>query len=569
MVEQKSRTEILKTLLLLVVTGVSIGMVMAVVSNGFVRGVRWLTEGYQSAGWLDFTAYGFQLSVMPLVVIFTAATLILVVRHYFGLQRFHGPADSIYAAHRADNELDLKSGFGSTLSAFISAAGGASVGLYGPLVHFGATMGSYLKHITRSGLTTDIFLGCGVAGAISAGFNAPAAGILFAHEAILRHFSLRAVTPIAISSLVAASFSKYVFGDVQVFEITQIPADLISVQPLALALGPVFGLIGVALMVTIRRTAQWGAASGLGPRKLIYLAAGICGTVGIFIPEILGLGSDGVRDMLAGQIAPGYLGLLLVAKILMSALCIGLGMFGGVFSPALFVGAAAGALSGAVLSQFVGGDIILPLTVAGMAAVIAPVIGAPISVALIILEMTGSYEMTLLALGAVVTSALTSSMIFGHSFFDRQLLDRGIDIKRGRGHLGLMETPIGTILTDEYIHFGQQATVAEVMAGMVKADLTEAYIIAPDGCFFGKVILTGLIDKPATAMIADYADRNPLSIKHDASLQQSIEAASAFVGEAIPVIDRDKNMLLGVVSEADIFMAYLKLQSTVIDLETR
>ena len=82
--------------------------------------------------------------------------------------------------HRTDNELDVKQGFASTLAAFISASGGASVGQYGPLVHFGATMGGFIRQITGSKITTDVFIGCGVAGAIAAGFNAPIAGVVFA-----------------------------------------------------------------------------------------------------------------------------------------------------------------------------------------------------------------------------------------------------------------------------------------------------------------------------------------------------------------------------------------------------
>ena len=76
-----------------------------------------------------------------------AVGALLIVRRLFSIDRWHGPADSIYAAHRTDNELDIKSGFGSTIAAFISAGSGASVGQYGPLVHFGATVGSYLDMI--------------------------------------------------------------------------------------------------------------------------------------------------------------------------------------------------------------------------------------------------------------------------------------------------------------------------------------------------------------------------------------------------------------------------------------
>ena len=107
-------------------------------------------------------------------------------------------ADSIFGAHHLDNEIDVKAGVGSTVGAFVSIAGGASVGQYGPLVHFGATIGTFLRQFIgkfqsdgKEIIGTDIFIGCGVAAAIAAGFQAPIAGIIFAHEAVLRHFSFR------------------------------------------------------------------------------------------------------------------------------------------------------------------------------------------------------------------------------------------------------------------------------------------------------------------------------------------------------------------------------------------
>ena len=258
-------------LVTLVILGVGVGITMALVSNAFVKGVIFLTSTYKSNHLLTFTLQEHQFSLMPLVVIIFAAFSIIYVRKIFGLDRFYGPADSIYAAHRSDNELDVRRGLGSTLSAFISASGGASVGQYGPLVHFGATMGSYLKQISKSNIPTDIFLGCGVAGAISAGFNAPIAGILFAHSAIIRHFSLKAVAPIAVSSLVAASFSQYFFGNNVAFEISSLPPNLISVIPLALVMGPIFGLISIIFMNSIEDKCK---NKGVRPGKRFSIANG-------------------------------------------------------------------------------------------------------------------------------------------------------------------------------------------------------------------------------------------------------------------------------------------------------
>jgi CIC family chloride channel protein len=562
-------TSFLIPLASLVSIGVGVGFTMALVSNAFVQGVKFLTGTYKNNELLSFTLLNQHYSLMPLFVIIFAAFLIIYVRKIFGLDRFYGPADSIYAAHRADNELDVRRGWGSTLSAFISASGGASVGQYGPLVHFGATMGSYLKQISKSNIPTDIFLGCGVAAAISAGFNAPIAGILFALNAIIRHFSLKAVAPIAVSSLVAASFSQSLFGNNVAFQISSLPPDLMSVIPLALLVGPVFGLISIVMMNAIRYMGMLGTKSKLGYVKLTFIGATLCGVIGVFVPEVLGLGTETVRGLLSNDITMDYLVILLIFKILATALCIGLGMFGGVFSPAIFIGAVSGALIGAILTSLTGNNLLLVFTIAGMAAVTSPVVGAPISIVMVILELTASYDMALVSLGSVVTSSLTVSILFGYSFFDRQLQDRGIDIRRGRGHLGLMETSVGTIVTNEFLRLEETDNNATVIDKMVAADVTEAYLLDDKDIFIGKIIITDIVKEPPDAFVMNYLLDNPLSIKSDASLQQCIEVASEFVGETIPIIDRKSNTLMGVVNEAGIFQAYLKLQNTVIDLETK
>lgn len=556
-------------LVTLVILGVGVGITMALVSNAFVKGVIFLTSTYKSNHLLTFTLQEHQFSLMPLVVIIFAAFSIIYVRKIFGLDRFYGPADSIYAAHRSDNELDVRRGLGSTLSAFISASGGASVGQYGPLVHFGATMGSYLKQISKSNIPTDIFLGCGVAGAISAGFNAPIAGILFAHSAIIRHFSLKAVAPIAVSSLVAASFSQYFFGNNVAFEISSLPPNLISVIPLALVMGPIFGLISIIFMNSIRFTSMWGANSKLGHIKLTLIGASLCGMIGIFVPEVLGLGTETVRALLNNEIETEYLVILLIFKIIATAFCIGLGMFGGVFSPAIFIGAVSGAIIGSILTYLTGNNLILVFTIAGMAAVTSPVVGAPIAIVAVILELTASYDMALVSLGSVVTSSLTVSILFGYSFFDKQLLDRGIDIRRGRGHIGLTETSVSTIVSDEFLRLEAEEKNSTAIDKMVSAGVTEAYLLDNKNTFLGKIIITDIVKQNPNQLAKNFCIDNPLSIKTDASLQQCIEAASGFVGETIPVIDRQTNVLQGVVSEADIFQAYLKLQNNVIDLETK
>lgn len=550
-----------------IAVGISFGLVMSIVSNCFVLAVQWLTSLRQVLifDWFDFdSAFA---PVTPLVFLLFAAVLIIQIRRALNIKRWHGPADSIFAAHRTDNELDVKCGFASTLAALISAGGGASVGQYGPLVHFGATIGSAFRKLTGGILTTDVFIGCGVAGAISAGFNAPIAGVVFAHEAILRHFSMRAIAPIAVASISASWFSQQIFGFAPLLDFASMDLDLGLMLPAALIMGPIFGVFAVTFMACVRFSSLFAMRSGYSHARLIFLAAAITGAVGIFVPEILGLGSGPLRVILEGGYELGYLFVLVVGKISLTALCIGFGLFGGVFSPALFVGAAAGALGGRIVAGVLGLAAAPVLAFCGMAAVASAVIGAPIAGVMIILEMTMNYELALVAMLSVVISCIVSNFFFGSSFFDRQLLDRGIDVSQGRGYIEMMETSILGAISTQFVTIDEAFTPKMAIDALIQANQSEGYVVNTQGILLGKITLQEMLTVKKEQHLDGVIDKAPISIKHDASLQQAIEVASSFVGESIPIVQRKSGKLLGVVNEADLFELYLSLQARVTDLE--
>ena len=297
------------------------------------------------------------------------------------------------------------------------------------------------------------------------------------------------------------------------------------------------------------------------------MAASITGVVGMFVPEVLGLSSGPLRIMLEGGYPDTYLLVLLLGKLLLTALCIGFGLFGGVFSPALFVGAAAGAICSRFVSGLIGIAAAPALAICGMAAVASAVIGAPVAGVMIILEMTMNYELALAAMLSVVTCSMISHLMFGHSFFDRQLLDRGIDVSQGRGHIEMMETPVIDIVSQDFALMDIAETPERAVMKLVAADQSEGYLVINGNKLVGKVALARLVSRKNNPALESLADPHPLSIKHDASLQQAMEVASGFVGESIPVVDRDTGRLYGVVTEADLFQLYLSLQTRITDLE--
>ena len=323
----------------------------------------------------------------------------------------------------------------------------------------------------------------------------------------------------------------------------------------------------------LRKSAAFAKATNWLPWKLLLFAAVFTGTAGMFLPEILGLGIEHIENILNNGFSVYHLFLLLIGKLFITSICIGFGMFGGIFSPALFIGATAGALFTKLATVIGGATVGLAigpgLIICGMAAISSTVVGTPIAGVLIMLELTMSYELALAAMLSVVTSALISHLLFGHSFFDRQLLDRGIDISQGRTQIELMEQSIVHLASNDFIHFSKDTSIKSAINQMAEAQVSEAYITSNNNNFLGKVSLHGLLNSEDTLSVTSSLIENPIQIKHDASLQQGIEIASEFVGESIPVINFKTGKLLGVLSEADLFQAYLATQNKIIDLEKK
>ena len=557
----------LSELLLIILFGLVIGLIMAITANSFVEGVKYAASIRSNSEWANFSLLGETYSYASVVFLLAAAAVVVALKNFLALPGWAGPADTIYAAHSSAQNLDVKKGMASTLAAFITASGGGSVGQYGPLVHFGASTGVLFRRFLGNRFAQDIFIGCGVAASISAGFNAPLAGVIFAHEAILRHFSLRAIAPIFVASISADTFDQLLFPSTDTtFQLSQAVPELYDIVPAFIVLGPLLSLVAILFMRSLRFTTQMAAAFPYSKSALPFIAAFVCGCVGIFVPQILGIGVESVNQLIAGEFALAMVAILLIAKLSMTALCIGFGLFGGVFSPALFIGVATGSLAATVLSLFgyVGVDQVL--MVSAMAAVSASVIGAPISTVMIVLELTGSYEYAVAAMIAVIISSLVTHRLFGLSFFDRQLLDRGVDMTLGREAIALGNTRVTNCKLASYVALAKDTRGSEAYARMSDEKLMEAYAVDDQGLFVGKLDLFGAQaagDEPIETKL----DTAPITLKESDSLQTAMTVATDFVGESIPILDDSGERLIGVVTEGDLFHAVLDVQSTVRRIE--
>jgi CIC family chloride channel protein len=556
-----------KDMLLSLALSALFGVLVSLVANYFVMTVKWFaTLRFSSNSFFEMNG----LSFAPILWLFLAVFTLYFVRKIFDIDRWHGPADAVYACHRTDNELDLKKGIGSTFAALVSLCGGAPVGQYGPLVNFGATIGSFVSEFLKArAFTPEILMGCGVAAAISAGFHAPIAGIIFAHEAVLRHFSLRALVPIAVASATSAAFGNWAFGGSALFSIDVVAPELLPLMPALIISGIAFGLTALAYMKLIFFFAAMPPKYKLGYLPFALSAALITGIFGMFFPEVLGLGVDVILRFITEDFGIWAILTFLGLKIFLTTLCVGFGIFGGVFSPALFVGAAAGQFMSSLLGYTGLFSSTSILAVSGMAAVTACVVGAPLAVIMIILELTMSYEYAIAALVSTMVAVMISNGLYGHSFFDKQLEQRGINLSQGRGNLELMLKKVEAIVSQDYLVVSKNEKISSVIKKMSQSNNSEAYCLDKNGKFLGKCKLAEIASAVKSKTIKGFLEKEPVSIKLDASILQAIEVASTFVGESIPVISRSDGKLAGIVTEADIFQAYMSTQVRINDLERR
>ncbi len=556
---QEGTKSIIFDIVIHIFLAIVMGVVVAIVANYFVSFAQLAIQARNDFTGFSINIAGTDRSLVPIIGMLLAACLVVVVRRVFGITKWSGPADSIFAAQQSKERLDVRLGIGSTLAALINASGGASVGQYGPLVHFGATVSEIIVRFSKIELDRDIFIACGVAAAISAGFNAPIAGVLFAHEAILRRFSVGAIAPISVAAIVASAFNQRFFSSDLSYAVPEVSNELIQLLPLLLVSGIVCSLIAILYMYAIRKTQSMGANSKYSFNQLLFFSAIVCGAIGTFIPEALGLGLDEINQIINQEFSLSFLFALLAVKILLTALCLGLGFYGGVFGPALFVGAATGGILAFATSVFgLPTDMAYVIIVASLAAVGSAVIGAPLTVVMIVIELTGSYQYGLGALLTVILCSLFTFRFFGLSYFDRQLMDRSVDLRKGREFLALSQTLVSEVKGSEYLSFDARTKPEEVLIAMREKLCTEAYICDEDQTLVGKVTIHSIT---GIETLSEAIDKNPIVIPSSSNLNQARSIASDFVGESIPVTEEGK--LVGALTEGDIFTQVLELEDKI------
>ncbi|MDG1430802.1 MAG: chloride channel protein, partial [Paracoccaceae bacterium] len=353
--------------------------------------------------------------------------------------RVRSVADVIEGAAIKDGRIEHKEGWASAMASLITLSSGGSSGREGPVVHLAAVIASWISHKAKvNGVTGRDLMGCAAAAAVSASFNAPIAGALFAMEVVMRHFAIRSFAPIVIASVSGTVINRLWFGDVTEFTIPQANMLEFYVELPAFAiLGLCSGIVATIFMMALYRADDWGGFVQKTlriPRWIRPMVAGaMLGVLALFFPHIIGVGYETTSAALTGQLVFHEAVVFAVLKAVAVTITIAGRMGGGVFSPSLMLGALTGLTFGyiavSVFPEVSGGEPLYAL--AGMGAVAAAVLGSPISTIMIIFEMTGDWQTGLAVMLAVSLSTAVAASVNHKSFFLAQLSRRNVQIAAG------------------------------------------------------------------------------------------------------------------------------------------
>lgn len=472
-------------------------------------------------------------------------------------RRYHGIADVMEACSLRGGRMDVRSGVFAAAAAVASLGVGASVGREGPAVHIGASISAWFAEqlgLSRSHSLT--LLGCGAAAAVTASFNAPIAGVLFALEVVVGYYTLRVFAPIVVASMGALVVTQLThgYGD---FAFSMPSFELASIWEL-----PAFALLGAgsalcALMLVYGVQSVQSAHDRCWVPLWLRPAIGglLLGTIGLYVPYALGVGYQTTDLALQGELVAHSglaIGVILLAKLVATMVCLGSGFAGGVFGPSLVLGALLGTAVGSLLGAVVPGDLSgEPVyAIVGMAAVASAILGAPISTILIVIELTGNYSVVAaVMLGSVVASSCMGFAPFS-SFFRWQLQRRGVNIVAGRDQSLLLTETIDSLVSRGFCQIGEHDSLVQVQIKVNTSRQHAVVMIDNQRQLVGSASLRHLVrqssDGRSMPVVEQMRDR-ARSLRLGTSLSGALDTMVSSNSDFLPVVESDENAAVGVI----------------------
>jgi chloride channel protein, CIC family len=490
--------------------------------------------------------------------------LLLLVFH--SVNRAGGMSALIEAVALAGGRVPGRAVLLDAVTAIATVGAGGSLGREGPMIRLGSMLSSRMG--TRFHLAphrVKVLVGCGAAAGLAAVYNIPVGGALFAMEVILGNFALEIFGPIVVSSVISTLIARAFTGDLARLEDA---AGLTLVSsweiPAFIGLGIVAAALSVLFVLGVRSGGLLFRKLTIVPRWLHpVIGMGLLGVLALWMPSVLGGGSDLIPRLVGGELPLTLLLLLPLAKIVATALTRGSGGAGGLFTPTLTFGALVGALYGTGLGMLFPGAVASPgaYAVVGMAAATAGTSHAPISAILILFEFTRDYDLILPLMLASITATVVSRWLYPYSVYTESLERRGVDLSARMGEAVLAGLSVTDLVRADAETLRPATPYGEVVEAFLTTHRQRLFVLGPDGGLSGAVSLhdiKGTLDRPEllTAVVAhDLAAPVERYVRLDDRLSSAVEAFSASPFERLPVLDAD-GKFRGLLSKRDVLAVY-------------
>ncbi len=451
---------------------------------------------------------------------------------------------------------------------------GGSAGLEGPSARIGGGVGSVIGQYTgASGKRMKLFVASGSAAAIAANFNAPIAGVFFALEIVLvGEYELESLGAIVIASAMGTVMSRAVFANHPIFDIPQYtmknPIELLYYVGLGLFVA-FFSVFFIKLFYGVQEWLDkfWkkmGIESLLAKLILGFLGVGI---IGFFTPHVLGGGYFFIHKTLIGGISLWLLVALIFTKMIATALTLNSGGMGGMFGPAIFIGAVVGGAYGGLLN-LITHSAISPGAYAtvGFGAFLAALTHAPFTGIFLLFEMTGDYQIMVPAMIASVIGVIVAQILHPYSIDTHALAKKGIFLEAGKevGVLGGIK--VSDIVKPGFVPISPHTPLKEILRLVTETEFPYFPVINDKGELVGivslqdirSVLLEG--EELGNLVVAeDIATKDIISVEPHDDLNKVLTKFAIKDLEALPVvtIDKDgKKRLVGFVNRGDVIARY-------------
>ncbi len=488
----------------------------------------------------------------------------LVVYFFASEAKGHGVPEVMLAVAVSGSKIRPRVAAIKALVSSICIGSGGSVGREGPIVQISSALGSTIGQLFR--LAEDkrrILIACGAAGGIAATFNAPLAGIFFGLEVILREYGTRYFSSVVLSAVTATVISRTFLGSKPAF-ITP-PYELTSSYDILFyfVLGLLAAVVGWIFIKTLYKCEDIFDSIKI-PTYLKPVFGGlILGLIGLYFPQIFGVGYPSIEKTLNEQFAPFLVLGLLCLKIIATSLTLGSGGSGGVFAPSLFIGAMLGSSFGSLLHLLFPGIAVSTgaYALVGMAAVFAGAAHAPISAILILFEMTGDYKIMLPLMIACVISTLLVKWMSNDSIYTLKLSRRGIDIFNVKKEDLLEKLKVSEAMYKKVITVNESATVTDAEF-LIKSTSHRGFpVLDSNGLLCGMItnydIYSAIESGRGNMPVSDIMTRNLVICYPDETLKDALEKLGKHEIGRIPVVKRNEpGSLIGLITRKNIIYTY-------------